>query len=117
MEQDKTVKNVLVAVGVSAGITLLFLLCMAVLMLKTGMSEKAASNAMIAGYVLAPAVGGFMLGKKKKVSRFLWGLLVGLVYYFIYFAIAVCVMDVAVTALLWVALPILLGGMAGGMLS
>ena len=69
MEQDKTVKNVLVAVGVSAGITLLFLLCMAVLMLKTGMSEKAASNAMIAGYVLAPAVGGFLLGKKKKVSH------------------------------------------------
>lgn len=117
MEQGKLVKEIVKALGMSLLVTVLFLLLMAFVMLKSGLSEGIVSKIMIAGYLLAPAAGGFMLGKKRKVNRFLWGLLIGVVYYFIYFAIAVCTQNVPVTDLLWVAVPVCFGGMAGGMLS
>lgn len=117
MEQGKLLKEVAKALGVSLLITILFLVLIAFIMLKSGLGEDIVSKIMIAGYVLAPAAGGFLLGKKRKVNRFLWGLFIGVVYYFIYMAIAVCTQNVPITDLLWVAVPVCLGGMAGGMLS
>lgn len=117
MGQGKLVKEIAKALGVSILVTVLFLLLTAFVMLKSGLSEAIVSKIMIAGYLLAPATGGFILGKKRKVNRFLWGLLIGVIYYFIYFAMAVCTQNVPVTDLLWVAIPICFGGMAGGMLS
>ncbi len=117
MEQKKVVKEIGTAVGISVLVTLLFLVLVAFLMLKAGLGEETISKIMIAGYVLAPAVGGFLLGKKKKVNRFLWGLFVGAVYFVIYAMIALFTKDVPLTDIMWVAIPICLGGMAGGMLS
>lgn len=117
MEQGKLLKDVAKALGVSLLITILFLVLIAFIMLKSGLGEDIVSKIMIAGYLLVPAAGGFLLGKKRKVNRFLWGLLIGVVYYFIYMAIAICTQNVPVTDLLWVAIPVCLGGMAGGMLS
>ena len=117
MEQGKTVKVIGTALGVSFLVTLLFLLILALAMLKVGLSEEIVSKIMISGYLLDPAAGGFLLGKKQKVNRFLWGLLIGVLYFLIYLAIAVCTLDVPMAELLWVAVPICLGGMAGGMLS
>lgn len=117
MEQGKTIREIGKALGVSFLVTALFLFLLAFVMLKSGLSEEIVSKIMIVGYLLAPATGGFLLGKKQKVKRFLWGALAGGLYFFIYFAIAVCAMDVPVTDLLWVAVPMCLGGMAGGMIS
>ena len=117
MEQKKIIKEMGVAVGISFLVTLLFLTVIAFLMLKAGMGEEIVSKLMIAGYVLAPAAGGFVIGKKRKVNRFLWGLCVGAVYFFVYMLIAVCVKEVPFGSILWVAVPVCLGGMAGGMLS
>ena len=117
MEQKRLWKEVGLAVGISFFVTMLFLVIVAFVVLKAGMSEGIVSKIMIAGYVLAPAAGGFVLGKKRKVNRFLWGLLVGAVYFFVYAIIALCVQNVPLPEILWVAIPICLGGMAGGMLS
>lgn len=117
MEQGKTVKEIGKALGVSFLTTIVFLLLMALAMLKLGLNETIVSKLMLVGYLLAPAVGGFLLGKKQKVNRFLWGLLVGTLYFAAYFLLAVCTMDVSASEVLWVALPICLGGMAGGMIS
>lgn len=117
MEQGKLLKEMAKALGVSLLITMLFLVMIAFIMLKSGLGEEIVSKIMIAGYILAPAAGGFLMGKKRKVNRFLWGLLIGVVYYFIYMAIAVCTQDVPFGDILWVAVPVCLGGMAGGMLS
>ncbi len=117
MEQKKIIKEMGVAVGISFLVTLLFLTVIAFLMLKAGMGEEIVSKLMIAGYVLAPAAGGFVIGKKRKVNRFLWGLCVGAVYFFVYALIAVCVKEVPLGNIFWVAVPVCLGGMAGGMLS
>ena len=117
MEQKKMVKEIGAAVGVSCMVMLVFLVIVAVLMLKAGLGEETVSKIMIAGYILAPATGGFLLGKRRKVNRFLWGLCVGVVYFLIYAILAVCTKDVPLGDIMWVALPVCLGGMAGGMLS
>ncbi|MBR6537590.1 MAG: TIGR04086 family membrane protein [Lachnospiraceae bacterium] len=117
MENKKVIKEVGIAVGSSVVVTILFLVVIAVLMLKAGLGEDTVSKLMIAGYVLAPAVGGFLLGKKRKVNRFLWGLCVGSVYFVLYALLAVCMKDVPMGDIMWVAIPMCLGGMAGGMLS
>ncbi len=117
MEQKKVLKEMGIAVGISFLVTILFLVVIAFLMLKAGLGEDVVSKVMIAGYVLAPAVGGFIIGKKRKVNRFLWGLGAGAVYFMVYALIAVCMKDVPVGDILWVAVPVCLGGMAGGMLS
>ena len=117
MEQKRLWKEVGTAVGISCLVTILFLVIVAFVVLKAGLGEDVISKIMIAGYVLAPATGGFVLGKKRKVNRFLWGLLAGTVYFFVYAVIALCVQNVPLSEIFWVAIPICLGGMAGGMLS
>ena len=117
MEQKRIVKEIGVALGISFLVTILFLVTVAFLMLKAGLGEDAVSKIIIAGYALAPATGGFLLGKRKKVNRFLWGLCVGSVYFVLYAVLAVCTMDTVAGDILWVAFPMCLGGMAGGMLS
>lgn len=117
MENKRVIKEVGIAVGISVLVTILFLVITAVLMLKAGLGEDTVSKLMIAGYVLAPAVGGFLLGKKRKVNRFLWGICVGGVYFLVYALFAVCMKDVPLGDIMWVAIPVCLGGMAGGMLS
>lgn len=117
MEGKKVVKELGMAVGSSVVATLFFLVVTAMLMFKAGLGEEAVSKIMIAGYVLAPAVGGFIMGKKRKVNRFLWGLCVGTVYFLVYVLVAVCIKDVSFGDIVWVAIPVCLGGMAGGMLS
>lgn len=117
MGQQRMIKEIAKATGLSMVVTVLFLLFVAFLMLKSGLDEEIVSKIMIAGYVLAPATGGFLLGKKRRVNRFLWGLLIGAIYFLLYMVIAVCTQDAAISEILWVALPVCLGGMAGGMLS
>ena len=117
MENKRLAKEIGVAVGISCVFTLLFLTVIAALMLKTGWGENTVSKIMIAAYVLAPAVGGFLLGKKRKVNRFLWGLCVGAVYFCVYALFAIGMTEAAFADILWVAIPVCLGGMAGGMLS
>ncbi len=117
MEMKKIAKETGTALACSFLITVLFLLIVAFVALKAGLGEDAVSKIMIAGYVLAPAAGGFMLGKKRKVNRFLWGLCIGVLYFAVYAVIAVATKDVSFGNIAWVMLPVCLGGMAGGMLS
>ncbi len=117
MKQKEVWKELGFAVGISFVTTVLFLLVLAFLMLKAGLGEAMVSKLMLVGYIMAPAAGGFVLGKKRKVNRFLWGLCVGVVYFVVYAMIAVCTKDVSFGDIIWVAIPVCLGGMAGGMLS
>lgn len=117
MEMRKIAKETGAVLVCSFLITVLFLVFIAFVVLKTGMQEDSVSKIMMAVYVLAPAVGGFLLGKKRKTNRFLWGLCVGVLYFTVYAILAVTTKDVSFRDIIWVALPVCLGGMAGGMLS
>lgn len=117
MEQKMRMKEIGTAMVVSFLVTIIFLVLLAFLMLKAGLGEETVSKLLLIGYVLAPAAGGFLLGKKRKVNRFLWGVLVGVIYFAVYALLAVGIKHVPAGDILWVALPVCLGGMAGGMLS
>lgn len=117
MQQKNVWKQIGVALAVSVLVTMVFLFLTAFFMLKCGLSAETVEKLMLAGYVLAPATGGFLLGKKQKVNRFLWGLAAGAIYFLVYALIAICIKDVPPGDILWVMLPTCLGGMAGGMLS
>ena len=117
MEMKKIAKEAGVALFCSFLMTVLFLVVIAFVALKAGFGEKTISGIMIAVYVLAPAVGGYLLGRKRKVNRFLWGLCVGVLYFAVYAIIAISTKDVSFGNIAWVMLPVCLGGMAGGMLS
>lgn len=117
MEMKKIAGEAGKALVCSFLVTVLFLVIVAFIALKAGLGTDAISKIMVAVYVLAPAVGGFMLGKKRKVNRFLWGLCVGVLYFAVYAVIAAATKDVSFGDVAWVMLPVCLGGMAGGMLS
>ena len=66
MVQKNVWKQIGAAFAVSVSVTIVFLVITALFMLKCGLSVGTVEKLMLAGYVLAPAAGGFFLGKKQK---------------------------------------------------
>lgn len=101
-------------------LTTVFLLLLAFLLYKPGLTEKTVSLAIIAVYVAATFCGGFLMGKKMENRKFLWGLLIGTAYFGVLFLISLAVnhsvgafTDSVFTTFMLCAG----GGMLGGMLS
>ena len=101
-------------------VTAALLLLLAFLLFKLGLTEKIVSIAIIAIYVVATFLAGFLTGKRMGSRRFLWGLLMGGVYFLVLVAISLAVnhsvkelTDSFLTTMVLCAG----GGMLGGMLS
>lgn len=101
-------------------ITGLMLVLLAMLLYKVGLSEKIVSISIIAIYVGATFFAGFLTGKKIKSRKFLWGLVMGGVYFLVLVLVSLIVnhsvgsiADSFLTTLMLCAG----GGMLGGMLS
>ena len=62
-------------------ITGMLLLLLAFLMFKVDLTEPVVNGAIIAIYIIAGFFGGFLMGKKTGVKKYLWGLLMGALYY------------------------------------
>lgn len=69
-------------------ITVLSLLLLAVLLYRFSLSEKAVSISIICIYIAASFLAGFLSGKHIGSKKYLWGLLMGLSYFFILFAVS-----------------------------
>lgn len=101
-------------------VTAVLLLVLTLLLYKVGLSEKFVSIAIIAIYVVATFFAGFITGKKMQSRKFLWGLLIGCVYFGVLLLVSVLAnqesgemgKNVVTTFILCAA-----GGMLGGMLS
>lgn len=63
--------------------TVAMLLVLAFLLYKIGLGEKMVSMGIIAIYVAATFLGGFIAGKKLQSRKFVWGFLVGAAYFLI----------------------------------
>ena len=61
-------------------ITGILLLLLAFLMYKLDLTEPVVNGAIIAIYIIAGFFGGFLMGKKTGVKKYLWGLLMGALY-------------------------------------
>ena len=112
--QKSGVMRIFQALLVSYIITGILLLVLAVLLYKLNL-DKGKVTAGITGIA-----GGFLIGKLQKVRKFIWGLMLGILYFLllvlvsfgVYHTLQGDVMQIVTTLVLCAA-----GGMLGGMLS
>ncbi len=64
-------------------LTAVLLLLLAFLLYKLGLSEQIVSVAIIVIYVVATFFAGFVAGKKMQSKKFMWGLLMGGLYFLV----------------------------------
>ena len=101
----------------SAAITFAAVMILALLILKTGISEKALRIAVVAVYVVSCFIAGFYNGRRLKHKRFVWGMIGGLLYFVILLIMAMAQGGMQFHAGLMTTALICLGsGMFGGML-
>lgn len=60
-----------------------FLLLLALLLYRFGLSEKIVSVCIIAIYIIVTFLAGFLTGKREGNRKFLWGLMMGGLYFLI----------------------------------
>lgn len=97
----------------------ILLLILTLLLYKAGLSEENINAGIILTYVISTFSGGFVIGKLIGVKKFLWGLLLGVLYFVllmlislgIYHSLQSDVVNLVTTFLLCAG-----GGMLGGML-
>ena len=110
------VKGLLAAYAVTA----VLLMLLALLLLKLNFSEGAVAVGVMVIYLLSCFLGGFLLGKGVGQNKFLWGLILGAVYFVLLMILSAVAGPgnfggagkVISTLLLCCA-----GGMAGGLLA
>lgn len=104
----------------SYAVTGVLLAILAFLVFKFRLAESITDIAIVAIYVAVTFLGAFVIGKRVKEQKFLWGFLLGLLYILIITIVAVCigqVFHVTSTANLTTAALCIGGGLLGGMLS
>lgn len=113
---SSVVKTLLVSYGITAGFLLLF----SVLLYKFRISEEMVTGGIVGIYILSNFAGGFLLGKRMKTRKFLWGILSGFLYFLLMVLISFCVYHEKSGSLWNMAVTMILctgSGMLGGMLS
>ena len=93
---------------------------MAFILYKFRISENVVNMAVIVIYVCMTFFAGFVAGKRFKVKKFLWGLILGSVYFLILTVVSMIggVSDMVVgRGMITTYLLCAGGGMLGGMLS
>lgn len=120
-EIDKSVTMpVLVDLVAMYVITGLLLAVLAALLGKVDMSDMAVSIGIILTYIVSCFAGGFLIGKKKKKKKYLWGICVGCFYFLVLLLGNLAVnrgLDGKLVHMLTTAVLCVLSGMAGGMVS
>ena len=116
-ENVKSLGKILLVMYAATAICLFLL---AVLVERLGWESGAISIGISVVYVISCFLGGFLAGKVQKTKKFLWGILMGLMYVIVMLVITMIVKhglggetsDFALTLLLCLG-----GGMIGGMIS
>ncbi len=104
----------------SYALTGALLLVLAMLLYKLDMDEKAVSAGIIAIYITATLIGGLAIGKMAKTRKFLWGLILGILYFALLILITIGVyrtLDGAAASLVTTFFLCAGGGTIGGMIS
>ena len=117
---EKKAVDILKALLCPYVMTGILLLILTVLLYKAGLSEENINAGIILTYVISTFSGGFVIGKLAGVKKFLWGLLLGIMYFVllllislgIYHSLQSDMMNLVTTFLLCAG-----GGMLGGMVS
>lgn len=113
-------KVLFMSVVIAYLITVFLLLVLAFIVLKKGTYGMIVSAFITAIYLLAPFAGGFYAGRKTGQKKFVWGLVVAVLYFVIYLTVGFVMgsaADKEVFDYIKEFLLIIVGGMLGGMLS
>ena len=101
-------------------VTGLLLLLIAGLLYRFQLDEGKVQIGIILTYILSCFAGGFLAGKMMKSRRFLWGVLLGLLYFLVMLLVSLAVnreLQSNTAGFLTSFLLCMGGGMLGGMLS
>ena len=93
---------------------------LALLLYKIDLDEQKVTMGIIATYVISTFAGGFIMGKLVEEQRFVWGLILGVIYFLLLFAVSFAVnhqLQSNGTNLITTLLLCAGGGMLGGMVS
>lgn len=119
-EIEQRAADVLKALLCAYIVTGVLLLVLTLLLYKAGLSEENVNAGIILTYVISTFSGGFVIGKLARVRKFLWGLLLGVVYFVLLLLISLGIYHSLQSDLMNLATTFLLcagGGMLGGMIS
>ena len=114
------VKDILKILFLMYVTTMILLLLLALVLFKMESQEIVTKIWLIAVYIISGGLGGFLIGKRRKSRKFLWGCLMGVLYFGILFAVSLLlykgltgdIMHLLTTLVLCTA-----SGTVGGMIS
>lgn len=101
-------------------VTGVLLMILALLLYKIDLDEQKVTMGIIATYVVSTFAGGFIMGKLVEEQKFVWGLILGVIYFLLLFAVSFAVnhqLQSNGTNLVTTLLLCAGGGMLGGMVS
>ncbi len=101
-------------------VTGLLLLGLTYLVYQFELSEQTVVVGIIIIYVISTFIGGFIIGKLTRLRKFIWGMIIGVIYFLLLFLISYGVYREFSTNGINILTTIILcigGGMLGGMLS
>ena len=117
---EKKAVDILKALLCAYVMTGILLLILTVLLYKAGLSEENINAGIILTYVISTFSGGFVIGKLAGVKKFLWGLLLGIMYFVLLLLISLGIYHSLQSDMMNLVRTFLLcggGGMLGGMVS
>ena len=117
---EKKAVDILKALLCAYVMTGILLLILTVLLYKAGLSEENINAGIILTYVISTFSGGFVIGKLAGVKKFLWGLLLGIMYFVLLLLISLGIYHSLQSDMMNLLTNFLLcagGGMLGGMVS
>lgn len=83
IRQNTKMFSVLKGLLFSYIITAFVLLILALLMLKLDISGTVIAGGINFAYIISAFIGGFFVGKKAEQKKFVWGFLLGVIYFMI----------------------------------
>ena len=101
-------------------VTGILLLVLTFFMYKFELNEKIVSAARVGIYVVSTLIGGMIIGKLTKSKRYLWGMVLGIIYFVLLLLITLGVYRTLNGDSVSIVTSLILcagGGMTGGMIS
>ena len=101
-------------------VTGILLLVLTFFMYKFELNEKIVSEAIVGIYVVSTLIGGMIIGKLTKSKRYLWGMVLGIIYFVLLLLITLGVYRTLNGDSVSIVTSLILcagGGMTGGMIS
>lgn len=120
MEMKKKIMCVIFTVFSMSFITAVLLFITAFLLFKLEISDGRVVIGIVVTYFFSCFTGGCIYGKVKEKNKYLYGIIIGMIYFLILLLISLIFSDnvnVISVKMLYSALTCVLGGMIGGMFS